>query len=1355
MIGVAPAGDPARPLGPPKNPPPRAAAATDLDLPMRAAPGAPPPRKSPAATPTKSTPISLEPGSLVSTSPDAAESDLPAAVVPRAPTPARLAPSRAPAPATPPPRGSAAAAPSRPPAAASSGLDLDFDADLPASLRGTPPKSTQDSVRPGRGSLPPALGGRFESSDSDLPAALGGPRASRDSDLPAALGGPSSKVAATQDSFLPAALAGGASSAKRDLELPTPLDLPEARPDPGTRSKRNSDLPAALGGSLLDDPFADAHLPKLSAELPSPRKTDAFTTLEDDGLDLPSPAGAFGGDFDSADALTMDGGFGHLDLPVVGNHEPSEPPPKRQVGSLPPARGAAVAGGLSSASFGALPAAGRAPSGPPLPGGENAAWDLDDLGPTPGPVPGKTGVSGDEFGSLPDFDEIGDLDGGLGPAQATKAQAAAPPAPAGDGFGDDDLFDSPSAKAPMATQTGQAGSTNYGEVSLGGGGGLDDLDDLGTGGSGLDTDDGMEFGGIPQEETKDKAPADPTKALDTRVSERPSRAAASAQVERGPAQPTAANKQSQAQSAKKNRGKFALAAVLVTAIAGGALALVPAVGPFGIHVAMDLINRGQHDQLLSSTIAQVQAKRSSDLFTDARSTLELTEQARTSAERFQPLTAYSASLHYALVLRYGSLPEAQATAKVLLDTLVTQGADAEVRSFSLAVAAQSAVNGDFEKARTALTQLKSADPNNLDILTLLGEVELAAGKFDAAKAVWTLAVAQQNSAWTQYGLARSLFGAGDATAKQAALAANKLNPKHAGAMLLLAELSWQAGDEATATGFVDQVLALGEATSVQERVAAHTLLAEMHLTRGRMSKAEGEFALALELDPKSERALVGLGNAFFQAGRHAAALARFEAAVSSAPESVVAKVGVAKSQLALEKLDDAKQQLTALVSSHPKDPLVLYWFGKAAEASDEKDVAKQSYEAAASNGGQTIHAVNAYVALAQLLSQAGDLDGASQRLMEAAKKMPDSALLHKALGDVALSRGNYEEALAEYKQAEALDKLDIGATFKVGSSLRRLKRFEEAWAVFEQVAKVDKDLPGLPLERGLLLEESGKSDEALKEYEAALSKSPDDLDLMLRVGCGRMTAGNGKGAAEVLRHVLTKRPKSAETSHCLGRALSLEGQGLEALRFLQQAASAESNRAEYHLYVGWVANELGQVAVAQEALDTALKLDQGLAEAHWQQGVLLLARGAATESTVELKKALELKPSRHEVHADLAQAYYQLGNEVKSMEHWALAIAAYDKQPTWLFRYGKLLNARGRNGEAATLLIKSIELSEGLDPRPSWLWQAHQLAASSLGVGPKAASHWRKFLEMGPEDSPYRDDAKRALAVAGDPWKGN
>jgi tetratricopeptide (TPR) repeat protein len=109
---------------------------------------------------------------------------------------------------------------------------------------------------------------------------------------------------------------------------------------------------------------------------------------------------------------------------------------------------------------------------------------------------------------------------------------------------------------------------------------------------------------------------------------------------------------------------------------------------------------------------------------------------------------------------------------------------------------------------------------------------------------------------------------------------------------------------------------------------------------------------------------------------------------------------------------------------------------------------------------------------------------------------------------------------------------------------------------------------------------------------------------------------------------------------------------------------------------------------------------------------------------------------------------------VEALSEWRRALEHEDDNATWHFRFGKLLAARRMNREALPHLLRAIELGEKRAPTPPWLWQVHQLAASTLGPTAAALPHWRKFLEQSPEDSPYRDEAKQALARAGQAWTG-
>ena len=110
-------------------------------------------------------------------------------------------------------------------------------------------------------------------------------------------------------------------------------------------------------------------------------------------------------------------------------------------------------------------------------------------------------------------------------------------------------------------------------------------------------------------------------------------------------------------------------------------------------------------------------------------------------------------------------------------------------------------------------------------------------------------------------------------------------------------------------------------------------------------------------------------------------------------------------------------------------------------------------------------------------------------------KLPSSPTLHKALGELALQQGHYDDAMVEFQTARKLAPDDVGTLFKMGVVQRRSRQFEQALETFDQVAKLDGQYPGLSLERGLVYEAAGRTDEALKAYKGALAKAPDDVDL--------------------------------------------------------------------------------------------------------------------------------------------------------------------------------------------------------------------------------------------------------------------
>jgi tetratricopeptide (TPR) repeat protein len=802
--------------------------------------------------------------------------------------------------------------------------------------------------------------------------------------------------------------------------------------------------------------------------------------------------------------------------------------------------------------------------------------------------------------------------------------------------------------------------------------------------------------------------------------------------------------------------RLILVAVVVLVLGGGMLALVPSVGPFGVLWAWDKLNSGEHQKLLASTTKGVHEALAKDTHSEAKVAYQKAEAARAKAKRLRSLAAYVAYVAYARELRFGADPEVAARARVLLDELKDEK-ERDIPYLDLARAAHDAAAGQVSRARPALEALAKSRPNDIDVLALRGELELKQKDAAAAAAAWDRAEAIERSARTAYGSSRAKLLAGDRKgAEERAREALTRNPAHVGARIMIARITWNRGQEAAATQLLEEATK-ADTASPGELVEAYSLLGDVHLARSRVSHAERAYSEALKIDPKASRALVGLGDALYKSGRFSEALARFEAASQADATDLVAKVGVVKASLGLERIQDATSAIGVLRESNPKNVLVAYWFAKVQEAVGNRKDAESVYRGALAAGTGDPDLGLIYIGLAQLLNTLGRNEDAQQVLSEARQKLPDSASIRIALGDISIGQGKVNDAITEYKQALELDPGDVGAKFKLAVAYRRNKQLDQASQTFDEVASVDKEYPGLALERGLLYELSGRTAEALKAYEDALAKAPEDTDLMLRVGCGKVSVSEAqaKDAEELLKKVLGKRPGSAEANFCLGRARLLIGTNLaEALKTLQRAAEMDPNRAEYHLYVGWAANEAARPSQAEASLQKAIELDAGLGDAYWQRGILRYRQGRVKDAVKDLQKALELKPSRVEAHAALADSYYDLGKEAEAMREWKLALEAQPENPTWRFRYGKLLAANHQEAEARANLAKALELGDKTEPKPKWLWDAHQLYARTLGASKEAIPHWEEFLRSGPIDSPYRKEAKKMLAELGKPWDG-
>lgn len=935
---------------------------------------------------------------------------------------------------------------------------------------------------------------------------------------------------------------------------------------------------------------------------------------------------------------------------------------------------------------------------------------------------------------------------------------AMPPQPVTDSadFGDLQLDDKPRSTKSGASVVARhpalgddaGGGMSFGEVDFGGGA------DAGAQEAAI----GVDTTGLPSRSAPPPAAGPPVQAAATApVSVRPPMGARErpARVSLPPR--------------RRSVGKYVALGIVVAAILGGASLQLTQYGAFGYQAIGDVLHAKDYAAALTSDMTATEKSLSTDTYDDAKSAAESANGVHARTPRARPVTAYAAVVDFATTVRFGPDPARVPRGKELVTELV-QAQAKDVKYLDVAQAAQLADGGDWGRARTALAAAAGrypGDPIQIDIAVLRGDVELAAKDANAALAAFKAVQAPPGDARVHFGLARAYDALGDGTnAKKEIDATLAASPMHPGALTLRARMKSAKVDEAQALKDLSTVIdgpARAKASPI-ELSNAYAAKAWVSLERGAASDARDAFAQAVKIDPRNVAALNGEGRLLLNEGRYTEALARFDTALQYDPTSPETIANDAEAKIALERLADAKLQLTDARTKFPKSIQVLLLLGRVEQKLGNMDAAEQVLRTAMTYADPAkSDAVLPYVALSELLSTRGHMSDAKTVLDDAKKKLPPSAALDRAVGDVAMAQGEYDSAIAQYRSALAKDARDVATHFQLAVVLRRVRKFDEAGAELDRVAAVDKDYPGLSLERGLLFEESGDVDKAIDQFKAALAKAPDDPDLQLRVGSAYVMVGRPDDALPMLRKVLDKRPTSAEAHHFIGRALMLQGPGQQqdALRYLKKAVDLDPNRAEFHVYLAWAANDAqpAQLELARDEVEKALAIDKMSAEAYWQRGVVEFIQGSIDDGIKDERRALELRPSRYEAHATLAECYEQKNDEGTAMAEWAKAIAGDGnattsdgtvQHPYWHYKYGKLLLEHGQAGPALAHLLPAAQAGEKMMPHPGWLAPVEFLAAETLrknGRRNDAAEHYQRFLEIAPVNSPDRADAQKALAT--------
>ena len=127
-------------------------------------------------------------------------------------------------------------------------------------------------------------------------------------------------------------------------------------------------------------------------------------------------------------------------------------------------------------------------------------------------------------------------------------------------------------------------------------------------------------------------------------------------------------------------------------------------------------------------------------------------------------------------------------------------------------------------------------------------------------------------------------------------------------------------------------------------------------------------------------------------------------------------------------------------------------------------------------------------------------------------------------------RKEYDEALAAFDKALALDPGNVHAWNNKGSTLNSLKRYDEALAALDKAVELDPDYTAAWDTKGSALNGLERSDEALAAYDKALALNPDYAAAWRNKGDTYSRLGDRDQALDHLRKAVELDPTMASVA---------------------------------------------------------------------------------------------------------------------------------------------------------------------------------------------------------------------------------
>jgi tetratricopeptide (TPR) repeat protein len=370
---------------------------------------------------------------------------------------------------------------------------------------------------------------------------------------------------------------------------------------------------------------------------------------------------------------------------------------------------------------------------------------------------------------------------------------------------------------------------------------------------------------------------------------------------------------------------------------------------------------------------------------------------------------------------------------------------------------------------------------------------------------------------------------------------------------------------------------------------------------------------------------------------------------------------------------------------------VLAWSGCASHAAPKSPAgAPQEASAAPASAKSTAEPTPAEVAASH--DRAGndyltgrELDDAEREFQLALAAMPNDPVALAGLGQVAVARGQYEQAVPLLQRATTVPSQMTPAFLALGQAEMATGNMKGAAAAYRQALALDPENLDARLCLARALSSLGDFDEAEGVCRGAVRATGNDPAAQARAYrmLGEVYSAQGKTpeAVSTLYRASELAPRDVETARVLG-AVAARGQlYAEAAAAYTRVLQLAPLDVEAKKQLGWVNFKLGRYTLAisdYEAVSDSLGLEdryylaQSYAKIEKADRAAELFRGVARADPVTYKG----------VYCSMAYAYYDANRYQRAIEVVHEGLVADSASACLRFCWGQALDKLGRHEEA-------------------------------------------------------------------------